>query len=85
MQQVRVLNFTDDAEVERCVQAIEQVAVDRKAGERDIADITRTLRQVGVVTRGSCSLWGAAPGAPGRWRFLTGSMRRTCAGHEGSW
>ena len=61
VSQVRRLNFMDDAEVERCVQAIEEVAVDRKAGERDIADITLTLRQVGVVTRGELLSLGRSP------------------------
>ena len=61
VSQVRRLNFMDDAEVERCVHAIEEVAVDRKAGERDIADITRTLRQVGVVTRGELLSLGRSP------------------------
>ena len=51
----------DDAEVERCVQAIEEVAVDRKAGERDIADIIRTLRQVGIFTRGELLSLGRTP------------------------
>ncbi|MBI2934100.1 MAG: hypothetical protein HYY29_00870, partial [Chloroflexi bacterium] len=61
VSQVRTLNFTSDEEVERCIQAIEQVAVDRKAGERDVAEITRTLRQVGVITRGELLSLGRTP------------------------
>lgn len=61
VEQVRLLNFTDDTEIERCIQAIEEVAVDREAGDRDIGQIERTLRQIGIITRGELLSLGQAP------------------------